>query len=289
MKAASVMVAAILCASAGVADAGPASGQFRGKPGTIAPKHATAYVVRDMRNPRTTRVELLLTDVPIADVGSLRDALDPHLVAINLDAIEKRNYILVWVSSDGSAAMNATFSETMTQYINDTDDGLKIELTANTPTKIEGRLFAPSALKTVGGETYSVNLKFSADVSPPPTGSALAAGGGEPGQALTAFLAAVAKKNWPGIKAASSPNARGMFDRSYNTPAENAQSVLDLTNAWIPSKQRKIAGGQLRGDVAILEVEGEIFEGQAGLSLVKMVKAGTSWQFDQAARVGMLP
>jgi hypothetical protein len=289
MKTPIAFLTAVFVVSASAADAGPASGQFKGKLGVIAPKHAVAYVVRDMRNPRATRVELLLTDGPIVDDGSLRDALDPHLVAINLDAISKKNYILLWVSPNGAAAMNATFSSTMTQYINDTDDGLRAELTTNTPTKVEGRLFAPSPLKTMDGETYSVDIKFSADVPQPPAGTPLATGGDEPGKALTAFLAAAAKKNWPAIKAGSSAKALTMFDKSYNTPAENAESAQTLLDAWIPSKKRKIAGGQLRGDVAILEVEGEIFEGQAGLSLVRMIKAGTGWHFDQAARVGMLP
>jgi hypothetical protein len=289
MRSATAVLTVLLGMGVGAATAGPASGQFKAKPGVIAPKHAVAYVVRDMQNPRTTRVELMLTDAPIVDDGSLRDALDPHMVAINLDAVSKRNYILLWVSSDGWAAMNATFSATMTQYINDTDDGLKAEFTTNTPTKIEGRVHA-SALKTMDGETYSVDVRFSADVPPPPSGTPLSAGGGEAGKALTAFLAAAAKKNWPGIKAGLSPKALGTFDKSYNTPAENAGSALDLLNAWIPTKKMTITGGQLRGsDVAILEVEGEMFPGTNGLSLVRMVKSGTAWQFEQAARAGMLP
>jgi hypothetical protein len=49
-----------------------------------------------------------------------------------------------------------------------------------------------------------------------------------------------------------------------------------------------ITGGQLRGNVAILDVEGELFPGQLGLSLVQMVKTGAVWQFDRAARAGMV-
>lgn len=289
MRVASGVVAVLMGISVGVASAGPASGQFKGKPGVIAPKHAIAYVVRDSRNPRATSVELLLTDVLVVDDGSIRDALNPHMVAINLDAIKDRDYILVWVSASGAASMNATFSATMTQYINDTSGGLKVELTTNTPTKIEGRLFAPSPLKTMDGETYNVDVKFSADVAPPPTGTALAAGGAEPGKALAAFLAAAAKKNWPSIKAGVSANALRMFEKSYNTPAENAAGAFDLLNAWISTKKMKVSGGQLRGDVAILDVEGEMFPGMNSLSLVKMVKTGAAWQFDQAARVGMRP
>jgi hypothetical protein len=80
-----------------------------------------------------------------------------------------------------------------------------------------------------------------------------------------------------------------MFDRDYNSPAENAQSALDLLNAWVPRQKMKIAGGELRGESAILEVEGEIFEGQRGMSLVRMTKSGPRWLFEEATRIGMLP
>ena len=49
-----------------------------------------------------------------------------------------------------------------------------------------------------------------------------------------------------------------------------------------------ITGGQLRGKVAVLDVEGELFQGQLGLSLVQMVKTGAVWQFDRAARAGLV-
>ena len=287
MKCLALIISTLL--GAGIAEAGPASGTFKAdKTGTISPKYATAYVVRDSRNAHDSRVELLLTDAPV-DASGIQDALDPHMIAINLDAIKDRNYVLLWVTKDGAVTMNATFSKTMTQYLDDTTGGLKATLTANTPTHVEGRLFSPSPLKTMDGTAYSVDLKFAADVPAVALGTPLPAGGGEPGKALSALLLAATNKNWPAIKAASGPSALKMFDNSYDTPAEKAKSTQDLLNAWLPRKKMKIDGGQLRADTAILEVEGEIFEGQRSLSLVKMVKSGAVWQFEQAARVGMLP
>ena len=55
----------LLLTTAGLAAAGPASGAVKSQTGTISPKHAIAYVVRDGRNARNMRVEVLLTDVPI--------------------------------------------------------------------------------------------------------------------------------------------------------------------------------------------------------------------------------
>ena len=111
----------------------------------------------------------------------------------------------------------------------------------------------------------------------------------DPAKALAALLSAVAAKNWTDIRAVSSPAALKMFEASYRTPLENAETAADLLQAWLPVKKLKVAGGQLRGDVAVLDVEGEIFEGQLGLSLVQMVKTGAVWQFERAVRAGMLP
>ncbi|MEO7742971.1 MAG: hypothetical protein ABIR98_08550 [Usitatibacter sp.] len=278
-----------LGAGVGIACAGQAAGSVKVETvGTISPKHAAAYVVRNSRNARTTRVEILLSDSPV-DATAVHAALDPHLSAINLEGLKGRDYVLLWVEANGTVTMNATFGQTMTQMLNDTNGGLEAELSANTPSRVEGRVFSPRPVKTLSGTTYSVDLKFAAAVPAPIAGRALPAGGGDPGKAFTALLAAVAKKNWPGIRAASSPVALKMFEAGYNTPAENAATAADLLRAWLPAKKLNVAGGQLRGDIALLDVEGEIFEGQRGLSLVQMVKTGTAWQFERAARAGMLP
>lgn len=257
------------------------------KLGTITAARAVAYPTRDQRNARVTQTEILLSDVPV-DEAALQSAFDPHMTAINLDALKDRNYVLLWVGSEGQVSMNATFSKTMTQFITDTTTDLKVTWTTRSPTRLEGRLFSAAPLKTMDGTTYTVDLRFAVNVPAAPAGQALTAGGGEPGKALLALMAAANKKNWPAIRAASSPYALTMFDRSYNTPAENAADAADLLNAWLPTAKMKVTGGQLRGDVAVLEVEGEMFPGQLALSRVQMVKSGAVWQFDRAARAGMV-
>jgi hypothetical protein len=257
------------------------------KVGTISPKFSAGYLVRDQRNARTTQTEILLSEVAI-DPTEIQGALDPHMIAINLDPLRDRNYVLLFVHADGWVGMNATFAKGMTQFLNDTTSGLKAEFSARTATRIEGHVFSPAPLKSMDGTTYTVDLRFDVDVPTPLAGTALPAGGGDPGKALTAFLAASQKKNWAAIKAGSSPEALKMFDKSYNSPAENADSAADLLKAWIPLQKMTITGGQLRGTIAILDVEGELFPGQPGLSLVRMVKTGAVWQFDRAARAGMV-
>ena len=267
--------------------AGPASGTVKSATGIISPKFATAYIVRDQRNPRQSIVELILTDVAV-NPAPLRDDLDRHMTAINLNELRDRDYVLLWVAADGSVRMNSTYSKTMTQYIDDSTSGLKAEMTTNTPAKIEGRVFAPTPLKGMNGATYTVDVKFSADVIPALTGTPLPAGGGDPGKALTTFLTAIAKKDWAGIKGGLSPKALPNFDHSYDTPAENLSSAVDILNARLLVTKTKITGGmQISPTVALLEVEGERF-GTMWLGFVKMVKTGAVWQFEESAPIGML-
>lgn len=280
-------VVAFLLAAAGVAEAGPASGTVKSATGTISPKFATAFVVRDSQHPRQTVVELLLTEVAV-NPAPLHDALDPHALAINLDELRDRNYVLLWVAPNGSVKMNATYSKTMTQYINDSEGGLKGEFTSNTPAKIDGRIYAPAPLKTMDGPTYTIDVKFSADVIPALTGTSLPAGGGEAGKALVAFLGAITKKDWSAIKAGLSPKILPSYDRDYNTAAENASSAVDILNARITVAKAKVTGGfQVSPTVAVLELEGERF-GTPWVSLVRMVKTGAVWQYEESVPVGMI-
>lgn len=267
--------------------AGPAAGAVKSASGTISARHAVAYVVRDARNPRATRVEVLVTDVPV-DAAAFVGEFDPHLTAINLDALRDRDYLLLWVGPDGAATMNATYSKTMTQYLNDASGGLKADITRNTATQIEGRVFSPTPLKTMAGPAYTIDVTFSAEVVPALSGAALPAGGGEPGKALTALLAAVETKDWNGIKAGLSPNRLPAFDKDYNTLAENLATAVDMLNAWLPTTRARVAGGFLVSDSdAVLELDGERF-GSRVLALVRMTRTGGAWQYERSLNAGTL-
>src|SRR6476660_5386402 len=70
------------------------------KLGAISPKFSAGYLVRDQRNARTTQTEILLSEVTI-DPAAMQKMLDPHMVAINLDALRDRNYILLFIRTNG--------------------------------------------------------------------------------------------------------------------------------------------------------------------------------------------
>lgn len=264
----------IILAAAAIAAA--ASGEFKAsKHPPIQPKYAIAYEARDMRDARKRVVELLLSDVPL-DAAAAAAELDPHTQAINQEALNDRNYIIVVVRPDGSASMNATYSARMQQFIDTTGMSLQAELTTNTPNRVEGRLFSPKKVET-SDESWTVDVRFAADVTRAPAGTSLAAGGGAPGKALQSLIAAVAKKNWAGIKAA--------------VPADKYSDVdeaVGMLEAFLPKKNVKITGGEVRGDTAILDVEGEVFEGMNGLMRVQMKKDGDRWLFERSVRAGFL-
>lgn len=271
---------------------GTASGQVAvqgGKLGTtaISPTQAIAFASRSERDARQAVVEIVLSDVAL-DAAAAAQALAPHTQVINQEPLKDRNYVLLWVGPDGRVSMNATFGATMTQFLDATGDTLRAELTVNTRDRVEGRLFTPAPVKTMGGETYSVDLRFAVDVTRLPPGTPVAKGGGAPGKALSVLLAAAGKKNWPAIKAASSPAALKVFEASYRTADENAEMAFDMLQAWLPKKGLVVTGGEERGDVADLEVEGEMFPGTKALYVARMVRVDGGWLFETATIVGML-
>ena len=292
MKLIRLCACVVALAAASPAVAGDAKGRFVVKggktSGTIAPTQAAAYVTRDPRDPRNRIAEILLSEAAI-DVDAAVATLQPHSHVINQDVLDDRNYVLLWIASDGHVSMNATFSETMTQFIDKVGQSLKATLTTNTLERIAGRVFTDAPVTTMGGETYTVDLTFDTAVTRVPAGTPLGPGGGAPGKALTAFLAAVKKQQWPAIKAGLAPSAVAMFDKSYNSPEENASSASDLLQAWLPKSGLKIVGGELRGDTADLDVEGEMFPGTKALYLARLGQVDGTWLFESAGIVGMLP
>ena len=283
-------VAVLFLVSPALSSAQTASGAFKAQPeGDISPTVAAAFVVRDQFNPRQNRIEVILSTAPV-DVAKAVADLSPHTVVINDPALKDTNYVLIWIGSDGQVSMNATFSKTMTQFVDRASAGgaLRAQLTTNTPDKVAARIFTPAPISAMGGSTYTVDLTFSAPVTRAPAGTALQAGGGDPGKALLGFLAARQKKDWAALKASLSPAASERFVRSYNDDKENLADMLDTLNFWLPAKDATITGGTLAGDVAVLDVEGVLASGIKALTLVRLIRRPSGWLFDSAAMAGML-
>jgi hypothetical protein len=279
---------AILSAFSLSALAGEASGEFTaGKHPPIKPLYAAAYETRDQRDARKRVIEVVLSEEPI-DVVAAAAELDPHSNAINQKALMDHNYVLLWVRPGNDVSMNATYSATMTQYMEMTPDRMKAELTVNTPDRVAGRVFSPKPLKTMSGDVFSINLTFSTAVTHPPAATKLPADGGDPGKSFNALQAAMTSKNWDGIRSHVTPKTLESFNDADRSAKENLDDALQTLGMFLPKKPGKITGGELRGDTAILDLEAELFEGQDGLFLIQMVKDGPRWLFNRASRAGMI-
>ncbi|MCI0415328.1 hypothetical protein L0222_21355 [bacterium] len=253
----------------------------------ITPKNAAAYPVRDQNNARAWRIEVVLAEGTV-DTSQLADEVDPHVNVINQSGVTSGNYILLWVSTDGKVSMNGTLSQTMTQYVDTTDGGdLKAELTTNTQDRVAGRVFTLKPVKTLSENVYQVDVTFDVAVTKRTQGTKLPADGGDAGKVFNSLYQAVQKKDVNGIKAGISPGVHSMLFKDYNTPEENLSSAVDILSAWLPKKNVKVAGGEVRGDAVLLEVEGEIYEGRNALYIVKMVKSDSGWGLEQVAPAGM--
>ena len=267
---------------------GQVSGEFKaGARKPIRPKYAVAFDDRDQRDARNHIVAVVLSEMPV-DVAAAVAELDPHTQVINQDGMQGHNYVLLWVRPDGEVSMNATYSEKMVQFMDTTKLSLKAELSVNTPDKVAGRLFLPAPVKTMNGESYSVDLKFSVDVTRLPAATKLPADGGDPGRAFGLLTSAIAKKNWQGIIQNVTEKNRTTFTDADNSPKENLDGAIETLGFWLPKKIVKIAGGELRGETAVLEVEGEIFGAQKALYLVRMVRNAKQWLFDRATNAGFI-
>jgi len=271
-----------------IALAGEASGEFTvTKRAPIRPKYAAAFETRDPGDARKKSIEVVLSEEPV-DMKAAMAQLDPHTVLINQDALMKHTYVLLWVHANGDISMNATYPETMTQYIELSGPTMKTEWTTRTENTVAGRFASIKPMKTRSEETYTIDLKFSTAVTRLPAGTKLPADGGEPGKAYKALQAAIAKKSWAGISKNVTPSTLKAFYKDDRTEKENLNDAIETLGFRLPKTVGKITGGELRGDTAILDVEAEIFRGQNGLFFVQMVKDGSRWIFDQATRVGMV-
>jgi len=148
-------------------------------------------------------------------------------------------------------------------------------MTASGPARVAGRVWSPKPVKTQD-ESWTVDVSFATDVARAPAGTRLPADGGEPGKAFKVLLAARSAKKFDAIQ------------KNVVKPFDSLDDALSSLDIWLPKKGTKVTGGELRGDSAVLEVEGEMFPGMKGLFLVQMRKSGSRWLFDRAVRGGLI-
>ena len=256
--------------------AGEASGQFKaGSRPPIKPKYAIAYETRDQHDARIREIVVILSDVPLDGVAAAAE-IDP-LTPLLQPALRGRDVIVLAIIPDGNLSMNAMYARGTEQFLDSTHMSLKAEMTTNTPALVAGRVFTPIPVTLRDGQSWSVDVTFATEVSRVPNARKLPAGGGEPGRALQALLSAMNRES----------DFAGIEKRVPASMFETLRDAMRTLTTWLPIKGT-ITGGELRGDVAVLDVEGELYEGTKELVLVKMVKDERGWIYHSATRIGIL-
>jgi hypothetical protein len=149
-----------------------------------------------------------------------------------------------------------------------------LTLDKNTPTRIEGQHVLAEP-EDFFDKTYQFDLKFATDVTPADfTGTALPAGGGEPGKAWLDYARAVEKGDVDTLRAQLGDMAEWMLPKD---DAEASKSYVDMLRYSTPLGA-KVDGGWLQADRAILKVEGKDGDGNVQRGLVLMVKDGERWK-----------
>jgi hypothetical protein len=167
--------------------------------------------------------------------------------------------------------------------------GLEADLKSNTADRVAGRVRTKEPVKTRSGDVYALDVVFTTAVTKPPSGKPLDASGGEPGKALEALDAAITKKDWPAIRAALAKATLARFEADYRSAEENLEYAVDILRNWLPKQKLRVVGGELRGETAILDVEGETWPGRSSLYVARMVREDGAWRFENGILAGLLP
>ena len=123
------------------------------------------------------------------------------------------------------------------------------------------------------------DLKFDVPVAPTDYGEPLPAGGGDPGKAYSALHAALVAWDYPAAK----PFFTDAVQADY---AEQSEAIVQSFRKEHPDKSYKIVKGFLRGDRALLLVEGETSYSRVK-SEAQMVREKGTWRVPAAGSSGL--
>lgn len=125
-------------------------------------------------------------------------------------------------------------------------------------------------------DTYEADIRFDLPlVELKDPGQPLPAGGGDPGRAYTAYIAAVAKGDVEGIKAAITEGNSWRFSWLED---DNAKARALEDEALHKPVRVTIGGGWVEGDRAMLKVEGPGRFGGSYAGRVMMEREGGAWK-----------
>lgn len=283
------VLCALLIAPAEAAES--VEGKFVLDDKVLAPTAVAAFRARDQSNPREHTTYVMLSTQPM-DLDAITASANPYLAAINDKAVLSSDHLTFRVDADGTVGMNAHVGGT--QYIDTSgkmmgmSGALTSECRVNTPERVSCNVANAKPVKSMSGNSWTVDIKFDTAVVSRAPGKPLPKDGGEPGKVLDALIGAVKGDDLGAIIALLSPEEAEDYQREYSTPAENLASAKEMLDFSLP-KDHRITGGELSDDnTALLEVEGAPYEGARGLYIVTLERTDGRWGYRSSTLAGLL-
>jgi hypothetical protein len=274
-------VASLLCGVAislgawtAAAAAGGGSGYFRMADNKQDFKHAIALSRESSSEPGKRKVNVYVTTHPV-DAAQAAAAFDLDSGVTEQLREVGGGMTRLTINPDGSDGGIWFWSSEPSDTFNTSGFG-KLTLTTQTASRIEGSHVLAEP-EDFFDKTYQFDLKFAADVTSADfAGTALGAGGGEPGRAYLAWTVAVAKGDADALREQMGESAQWMLPKD---DAESSKSYIDMLRYSTPI-DAKVTRGWLQGDTAVIAIEGKDGDGNEQRGVVRMVKDGERWKED---------
>lgn len=143
-----------------------------------------------------------------------------------------------------------------------------LKLSARTADRVAGTF----RLKAQG-DTADVTFDLKVESTVARSGTALPAGGGEPGRAVMAHFAAIEKNDFKALKATAQPDQLAMMEAAEKSG--EAKDMFKMLRDMSPRKV-KVTGGTVDGDEAFVDFEG-VEDGKPVKGVAECVRIAGKW------------
>lgn len=200
-----------------------ASGYFRLGEQRIEPRHAVAVQTDGDAAPGETETWVYLSVSPL-DAAQVAAAFDPD-DGVRAQASDEPSgsYVKLCVTTDGHECGIDFAHRGPTRNFSSGGHG-ELTLAVQTPQRVAGTFKLPEA-EDFFEETYQFEFAFDVVITPPP-GTALPAGGGEPGKAYQVYLTALAQGDFDVLRELAGESGTYRFPEDDPTSAKETLKSL---------------------------------------------------------------
>jgi hypothetical protein len=245
-------------------------GHFRLGENRIDAKYAIA-VASDEGHDEGAQTYVYLSDFPL-DAGKVAAAFDPEDEVREQLGDRAGGYVRICID-DGGSECGMFFNRRQPDDSFNTSGYGEFALDTFEPGRVAGG-WVLAEPESFFDQTYDFDLRFDVAVTPLP-GKPLPSGGGEPGAAYRAWLAALVKGD------AAALRKLGGSEHAYRFPEDDAsqlkESLKDLRDG--APLEAEISRGLVDGERALLWIEGTDRDDIRRAGRVLMLREEGSWRF----------